>query len=247
MKKALEETIGVDAVYCINLDRRPERWERARNAIVKAGFPSVQRVSAVDGADVGFDDARLSVRLASIVKTTYTAPLGVKRGVIGCYLSHLAVWQKVVLDGVKRCVIFEDDVRFVPGFAAALEADVDRIELDSLDAYFFGYLKRAALAPDGRLRGRIWGTQSYLVTQLGAQKLLERALPLTEAIDEHFEHLTLLDDSVRVFCTAKSLVRQDSIVSDVQPISYVFGNKISRLIQYFLLTGAVAAVVWMLI
>lgn len=224
-----EQAFNANAVYCINLDRRPERWQRARRAIDEAGFPSVQRFSAVDGASIGFDDPRLSVRLAAIVQKTHMAPLGVKRGVIGCYLSHLALWQQIFEQNLERCIIFEDDVKFMSDFPQKLTSCLSQRDLHGVDLLFFGYLKRGEMDADGRLRGRIWGTQSYFLTRAGARKLLARALPVCEAIDEYIEHAAELNSDLGVYCLRKPLVVQNSIVSDVQPISYAFGHRLSRL------------------
>jgi GR25 family glycosyltransferase involved in LPS biosynthesis len=38
-----------DAIYCINLDRRTDRWEQASEEFKKAGINHVHRWSAVDG------------------------------------------------------------------------------------------------------------------------------------------------------------------------------------------------------
>ncbi len=244
MNENSEQAFKASAVYCINLDRRPERWQRAQRAIVDAGFPSVQRYPAVDGASIDFDDPRLSVRLAAIVKKTHKAPLGVKRGVIGCYMSHVALWQHIVEHGLECCIIFEDDVKFVSDFPNKLATYLSQKDLSGIDVLFFGYLKRGDMAADGRLHGRIWGTQSYFLTQAGARRLLERALPVCEPVDEYIEHAVELDSDLRIYCAPKPLVLQNSIASDVQPISYAFGHRLSRLVMLLLAAGLLAFLFW---
>ena len=68
---------------------------------------------------------------------------------------------------------------------------------------------------------------------------MERAIPICEAIDEHIEHVAELDTDLKVYCARKPLVVQNSVVSDVQPISYAFGHRLSRVVM-LLIAAALA-------
>ena len=41
-----------DKVYCINLKRRLDRWEKVTNTFNKFGFDEVERFEAVDGKEL---------------------------------------------------------------------------------------------------------------------------------------------------------------------------------------------------
>lgn len=44
-------------------------------------------------------------------KRTYHSEL--ISGAIGCYLSHIRIYKKIVEDNIPYAIIFEDDVRFL--------------------------------------------------------------------------------------------------------------------------------------
>src|SRR6266550_3123498 len=75
---------------CINLDRRPERWQRVQTRFTENGIEGVERVAAVDG---------LSVALPA--HWTHTA------GAYGCLRSHLQVVEEARRLGLPNVLIFE--------------------------------------------------------------------------------------------------------------------------------------------
>jgi GR25 family glycosyltransferase involved in LPS biosynthesis len=84
---------------CINLDRRPERWQRVQAQLAQHQIGPVERFSAVDGA---------ALTLPPLWPRTL--------GNYGCLLSHLAVVQRARAQGLPHVLIFEDDVVFAPDF-----------------------------------------------------------------------------------------------------------------------------------
>lgn len=80
---------------CINLDRRPDRWEQMRIKFEQHGIRSVRRFSAVDGKNL-------------IIPSTWPATAGA----YGCMLSHLQVVREARRLRLRSVLIFEDDVVF---------------------------------------------------------------------------------------------------------------------------------------
>ncbi len=91
-----------DRVVCINLDHRPDRWDRLQEnlASVRWPFAPVQRVRAVNGR-----------------KTPAPPWWKAGAGAWGCYQSHLQVLSAAVHDGVNSLLILEDDAEFPQDFA----------------------------------------------------------------------------------------------------------------------------------
>lgn len=83
-----------DKTYCINLDRRPDRFERFTTESQKFGIKNVERFSAIDGASIFSDGIPLL------------------KGEIGILLSHLNIIKKAKVEGFKNVLILEDDVLF---------------------------------------------------------------------------------------------------------------------------------------
>ena len=109
---------------CINLDRRPERWQHMQRKFDQHGIHSVRRFSALDG-----DKIKLP---ANWVHTP---------GAFGCLLSHLEVVREARRLGVPSVLIFEDDVVFDEQLEKKFGVYIDQLPPD-WDMLFFGALHR---------------------------------------------------------------------------------------------------------
>jgi len=95
-------------MYVINLDRSPQRWAKMAANLGAMGL-DFERLVAVDAAQApdavidAFYDAAANAR-------HYFVPL--KRGEVGCFLSHRKAWQALVDSGADMAVVLEDDVEF---------------------------------------------------------------------------------------------------------------------------------------
>ena len=123
---------------CINLDRRPERWERMQVRFAAAGLGAVERFPAVDGRGGG-------------VPTSWPF----SSGAYGCLQSHLAVVREARAQEQESILIMEDDVVFAEGFHDQFQERVRGLPAD-WDMLFFGclhYEPPEPVAPGlGRLR-----------------------------------------------------------------------------------------------
>jgi glycosyl transferase family 25 len=84
-----------DQAFCINLDRRPDRWKASKKQFDKIGL-QVERVSAIDG----FEEPAASIR----------------PGEVGCLKSHLSVFEMARERNLKSFLMLEDDVEFIDDF-----------------------------------------------------------------------------------------------------------------------------------
>ena len=83
--------------FCINLDRRPERWEQMRSKFERCRIQGVQRFSAIDG------------ELSIIPPNWSDSP-----GAYGCLRSHLEIIKEARQHGWPNVLIFEDDAALDP-------------------------------------------------------------------------------------------------------------------------------------
>jgi|TARA_R110001606_G_scaffold343773_1_gene492361 GR25 family glycosyltransferase involved in LPS biosynthesis len=75
-----------DKIYCINLDRRTDRWQSVIEEFTKIGLKDkVERVSAVEASP----------------------------GIKGCTFSHYNIIKQAKENKYKSILIFEDDVEFI--------------------------------------------------------------------------------------------------------------------------------------
>jgi glycosyl transferase family 25 len=94
----------VDKIFCINLDRRPDRWESVQKQFQKHGIKNVERFSAVDGNSIKVNNQ-----------------INLLPGEIGCLLSHLEIVKKAKEQGLKNYLVLEDDVIFRDDFSKLYE------------------------------------------------------------------------------------------------------------------------------
>lgn len=189
--------------FVINLDRSKERWTRMQKALEDAGFPSnsYQRFSAVEGKKLDRDYIKsiLSVRaFFDLNKPRYEHRMFNNLGAIGCYLSHIKLAQHIVENQIPMALILEDDG--IPNKDA-----MEKLQKLKLPEDGDMYILSAAFLPNGmiqsyddnwyRLYNMFFGTQAYLLTFKGAQKILQKAFPIEVQVDAFIGMLSSLPDN----------------------------------------------------
>jgi GR25 family glycosyltransferase involved in LPS biosynthesis len=127
---------NIDFIYMINLDERPEKYERSLKQLLPYGIRPY-RFPAVNGWKLSLDvlnDIGLKFQpgmQGGFMATSYITPdmqptheeikhvgqtyfvhcLG--RGAIGCYLSHLSVLQDAYDSGYETIWVMEDDIEVI--------------------------------------------------------------------------------------------------------------------------------------
>jgi Glycosyltransferase family 25 (LPS biosynthesis protein) len=115
--------------FCINLRRRPDRWDRMLHQFRRHDIRGVIRHDAVDGREL-----------------TPPAEWTHGRGAYGCLLSHLELVRKAQENRLPAVLIFEDDVVFHDDFQERFEEYSARVPED-WDAIFMGGIHIADPAP----------------------------------------------------------------------------------------------------
>jgi GR25 family glycosyltransferase involved in LPS biosynthesis len=83
-----------DKIYCINLDRREDRWEESVKEFEKWGLlDQVERYSAIDG-------------------TTLENSYNINNGELGILNTHLNIIEESLLKKYGNILIIEDDIEF---------------------------------------------------------------------------------------------------------------------------------------
>jgi len=119
-KKPFDINSYFDKIYCLNLDRRVDRWEIVDHMFKKNNI-NVERFSAIDGekiSDLEFSDTGLDEDQCS------NKGLIENKNSLACLLSHLEIIKEAKLNNYKRILIFEDDVVFSKSF----KKDISKIE-----------------------------------------------------------------------------------------------------------------------
>ena len=101
--------IYFDKIYCLNLDRRQDRWKKASEQFNRFNI-NVERWSAIDGDSL--DNKLLDYYNPDGLKGEEASILGIpeNKNAIGCLLSHLEIIKNAKENNYNRILIFEDDV-----------------------------------------------------------------------------------------------------------------------------------------
>mmetsp|Transcript_90572 Transcript_90572/g.270232 ORF Transcript_90572/g.270232 Transcript_90572/m.270232 type:complete len:335 (+) Transcript_90572:39-1043(+) len=199
-------------VYCINLDRRPERWSFMQQQFAHLRLPA-QRWSAVDGRTINVPELAEMGLIAKEALPRYYLPdeqklfgTDLTDGGIGCALSHMMIWRDILSRRDEASVgpsgaflVVEDDCQFLPGFSEGLlNSRLSHVPEDWELIYLGGqdlmHRQHEYQVAEGvrRLYKGFRETTAYLINEAGAKAALEVCVPMYWQIDTH-----LNDESLR--------------------------------------------------
>jgi glycosyl transferase family 25 len=176
-------------VWLINLDRSTARRETMEARLAALGLPYT-RFPAVDGR-AEWDRLVSGVDLPAFRRNVGREVLP---GEIGCYASHLAVWQALLDSPHDVALVLEDDVVFHDDFLPAL--DLVLAEADSWDMVKLNVIRakqpvlRKRLGPY-RLNayvGAFTGMGAYLITRSFAKAQIQAMRPVRRPFDHALDH-----------------------------------------------------------
>ena len=184
-------------IYCISLDRRKDRWDIVRNQPGFKEFPQIERFSAVEGKDIDvMKDTRIGlVAKRNILLQTRRAHEEIStKGAIGCYLSHVGVWERFMKhSSAPYMLVMEDDVELPAGSRKKLEdflaSSAMMQDPSSWDLCILapsrGLTERGAVMPDSTLvrLDKFCSTVFYIITRRGIERMMPHIFPLEVQID----------------------------------------------------------------
>ena len=94
---------GIDGIYLINLDRRPDRLARFKESS-GLNLTDYYRFSAVDGATL-----RWSPELQRIFGKN---KVNSRAALLACSISHIKLWRHIASTKNEMHLVFEDDAVF---------------------------------------------------------------------------------------------------------------------------------------
>ncbi len=218
---------GIDCIYVINLKERMYKWEAVKEAFAKHSL-TPSRVEAINGWHIPLDRRKEMIRF----------PLReIRGGEVGCFLSHLSVYQDAVRRKSGAVWICEDDMEFdrspeeIPSLLKELTSIDPNWDILYTDHSIFGSLP-SGKNPYGhsfqrieedvgdnlmRMHGR-WGNHSIIFSTKGVRKVFNHYYfnPIMWApldIDLHYV------PSIREYSVKQSITKVTTKVSDTGPSS----------------------------
>lgn len=146
-------------------------------------------------------------------------------GAIGCYLSHVQIWQNVVKEDIKHMYVFEDDA-WVMGIdmkdiitrLAELPDDWHIYMIGQPHSILEGIPITSKSSNDLYRLTRFCGTHAYIINNGGAKWLLEKGMlfPIQQQIDSHLSELAC-DHGLNIYMNLnKPMYGVFSAYSDIQ-------------------------------
>lgn len=173
--------------YVINLERAPERRLYIMSHLRSLGIEPTL-VPAFDGRKLSMDEVVADGRYNDEVsRKTFDRPLSMAE--IGCGLSHLSVYQRMVRDNTPVALVSEDDAQFVPDARHRIEAALKAAPADwGIIQLRFDCRNYEDAGVPGLVRFKFGhslpvAATAYLVSQRAARVLSENTLPLRYPAD----------------------------------------------------------------
>ena len=194
-----------------------EEFQKVKQRLESAGFHDVSRFAAINGkekrGEVINDRDKLTYRAETEIVHSSAREAHSSMpswGGVGCYLSHVALWE-MASRSPNGILVFEADVKPFANaraeFEKKLKALVEHRSASATgdhggklpDMFFmggFGYSPRDKTGtPKGagisRLTDRKYGTEAYYVSPEGARKLLKDAFPMEVQVDSYIGYKIL--------------------------------------------------------
>lgn len=167
-------------------------------------------------------------------------------GAIGCYLSHVNIWQQLMNDSEHEMyVVFEDDCDRPNVSVEVINQQVnDTIkQFPDWDIIYLGDLPLLSIFYPQQKVGNneifkvtsmIYGTHAYLINKKGASKLLSKAFPIVFQVDSYMSY-QYLNGSLNAYkpykqnlisqgITTKSSIQTDTI-TNIKPLLELVSSK----------------------
>ena len=192
------------SVFIVNLEKEAEKRKRSLTYCKEVGI-SAEVYSAIDGASFSKKEGAELLTYPNSFLTN---------GEIGCALSHLSIYRRMILDNIDIALILEDDFKFNVGreelyhslndIKAFLNKDnVPKVVLlnEGLCRFTFGrniFKNKLCYYIKGN------GTYAYMLNKSAAHELLVNAIPIRYEAD--FWNSFFYRTKLRIYCLENALV-----------------------------------------
>ena len=212
----------IDAIYLMNLERRPDRLNDFMVHYNNTDLKNIQltKMQAVDGSKLDLksipltDMARLELKQLETTGFRYKH-YQLTRGAIGCYLSHVKIWENMLKNNQDIVLIFEDDARPPPNIMFA----INKIMLDvpkDWDIVLLGkYCHECEEYATYLKMKRFILLHSYIISKKGVEKIIgtNSLFPISQQLDSF---LSEISGTLNIYSPKIDVVRQGKSRTDIQ-------------------------------
>jgi GR25 family glycosyltransferase involved in LPS biosynthesis len=185
-----------DKIYCVNLDRRPDKWALCEKEFAKHGL-TVERFPAIDGTTIPYEG-----RLPA--------------GAVGNAMSHAKILRMAKDEHFENVLILEDDVEFDNNLQEKFESWRKQVP-DEWNLLYFGgnhnWIKQIPLcAPNLMKITNTYATHAYAVEKTVYNLVIEQLEGLSTEGDVIMAQIQKMCNA---FCFVPNIAWQRPGISDV--------------------------------
>ena len=219
--------------YCINLERRPDRWASALEEFNRVGLRTIKKWRAVDGQTADFD--QISNTLFNKSWERYKTVFDYREisggrpySTAGCAFSHFEIWNDFLRNShAQYAIIFEDDIKFSPEFLPRF-ADMMSYEnpKNSWEIMYLGWELRgknpvatSSYQDSINISGKIiYRTHAYIATRTAIKELIEFCYPPLEPVDWYMSWVA--EDIATRGALPQIVLTEEDLGSDIREIPH---------------------------
>ena len=202
---------NIDKIIIINLDKDVERMSNCINQLKKYNITNYERYSAIYGSKLSKDEINSF--------TTNIGKLIASYSIIGCGISHINIWKKIVKNGIKKTLILEDDFilkdDFLNKFNTVINKSPNFYDIIFLTANIThnNNIKLYDIDENYYKQFIISQTLGYVITLKGAQKLLKYINKVSYHIDAEICIQSLIRNDLNIISLKEPLLYQSYNIS----------------------------------
>lgn len=178
----------------ISLKKRKDRLLAFQEEMEPTDIPYLTDISVTEGVDGKALDLSTVSMVAEARLTLHSQIISGKRlehrdltpGAVGCYMSHLKVWQELVYSGQPYGIVFEDDVGFDrPDVVEQVLRDIEAapVDWDVLVYVPDSFVTKYVPLEDYDLVMKFFGLHFYVIRSGACERIFMDMLPMSQQID----------------------------------------------------------------